>query len=535
MTLKEQAAAMKQEEIVALLSRHRKLETKYHLSLQNITALTDKNQELSREVTWWKRQHFGQKSERRLITSDNKNQLMLGELLESPELPPADKVTVKSFERTYRKKEVEFVSEDSKLKFDASVPVKVIEVPNFELTGLKAEEYEVIDEKVTYRLAQKPSSYVVLKFIRKVVKIKSTKKIICAPAPCSVIEKSVADVSFLSGLLIDKFLYHLPLYRQHQRLEANGIYINRATLTNLVHRVAQLLEPIYHSQLSSILQSKVLAMDETPIKAGRKKGAMQQGYFWPIYGDNGEIVFLFAMSRGAKVVHEALSGFQGTLLSDGYRVYDSFAKSVQNVTHAQCWDHTRRKFFEARDSEPGLCDKALDLIAKMYKIEDLARDDEERRFKLRSLESREVVDEFFIWLDNTFQEKILLPSNPFTKAANYALQREKALRVFLSDPNVAIDTNHVERALRPILMGRKNWLFCSSELGARYVAIIQSLIQTYRINDVDPYTYFVDVLQRIDSHPVFDVHLLTPRLWKDNFIDKPFRSHLDSFDKDAAQ
>ena len=126
--------------------------------------------------------------------------------------------------------------------------------------------YEIIGEKVTWRLAQQPGAYVVLKYMRQVIKLK---QICCSPAPPAVFDKGVADVSLLAGLLIDKFAYHLPLYRQHQRLAHAGIRLNRSTLTQWVHRTADLLTPIYHALLSSILQSRVLAMDETPIKAGR--------------------------------------------------------------------------------------------------------------------------------------------------------------------------------------------------------------------------------------------------------------------------
>jgi transposase len=125
-----------------------------------------------------------------------------------------------------------------------------------------------------------------------------------------------------------------------------------------------------------------------------------------------------------------------------------------------------------------------------------------------------------------FNERVLLPSSRFTKAANYALQRQEPLSVFLRDPNVSLDTNELERALRPIPMGRKNWLFCWTEVGARYAGIIQSLIQTCRMQGVDPYTYLVDVLQRIDTHPACQVHLLTPRLWKQNFSQNPISSDL---------
>ena len=124
---------------------------------------------------------------------------------------------------------------------------------------------------------------------------------------------------------------------------------------------------------------------------------------------------------------------------------------------------------------------------------------------------------------------ILLPSSPFTKAVNYALEREKALRVFLEDPQVPVDTNHLEREIRPIAVGRRSWLFCWTEVGAKHVGIIQSLLRTCRLQGVDPYTYLVDVLQRIETHPARDVHLLTPRLWKQHFAANPIRSHIDGW------
>ena len=158
------------------------------------------------------------------------------------------------------------------------------------------------------------------------------------------------------GLILDKFLYHLPLYRQHQRLTTSGVYLNRMTLTNLVHRSAQLLEPVYVALQSSILLSSVIAMDETPVKAGRDKAKrqMKKGYFWSIYGEKGEIAFLFSPSRSGKVVRDVLGQFQGTLLTDAYKVYEAFAELNDEVTRAQCWAHARRKFFEAKDYELSL-------------------------------------------------------------------------------------------------------------------------------------------------------------------------------------
>jgi hypothetical protein len=343
-------------------------------------------------------------------------------------------------------------------------------------------------------------------------------------------------VSFLAGLLIDKFTYHLPLYRQHQRLAAAGIHLGRSTLTHLVHRTAALLEPLYAAQLRSILSSEVLAMDETPIKAGRKKrpppgrGEMKTAYFWPIYGDRDEIAFPFATTRSGAVVREALKGYRGVFVSDGYEVYDRYVKTVNGIVHAQCWAHARRHFVEAESAEPKRAGDALARIAEIYAEEAAMRQltlSPEAVLAYRAERVRPLVDQFFEWLQSTLETEVLLPTNPFRKAGRYALTREKSLRVFLEYPNVPLDTNHLERAIRPIAIGRKNWMFCWTELGAQVVGIVQSLLATCRLHGVDPYTYLVDVLQRIETHPAKDVDQLTPRLWKETFAQSPLRSDVD--------
>jgi len=218
------------------------------------------------------------------------------------------------------------------------------------------------------------------------------------------------------------------------------------------------------------------------------------------------------------------------LVTDGYIVYDRFAQTVNRLVHAQCWSHTRRHFVEAERAEPALVTHALDFIGALYEHEALLRQRglaADAKLAYRAEYAKPIVDAFFAWLQRTFTTHVLLPSNPFAQAARYALEREQALRVFLEYPNVPLDTNHLEREIRAIALGRKNWLFCWTEVGARYVGIVQSLIASCRLQGVDPYVYFVDVLQRIDTHPAFDVHLLTPRLWKQHFAANPLRSDLD--------
>ncbi len=340
----------------------------------------------------------------------------------------------------------------------------------------------------------------------------------------------MVDVSFLAGMLIDKFCYHLPLYRQHQRLLQSAIQLSRYTLTRWAGTAIDLLRPIVDAQQRHVLQSRVLAMDETPIKAGRKeKGKMRQAYFWPIYGEDEEIVFLYAPSREHRHVQRFLGAFQGTLLSDGYEAYSAYAKHHEGVTAAGCWSHCRRGFERAQESEPAAGAEALALIGALYRHEDIIREKNlkgARKLAYRTEHSEPLVQAFWRWCDAQCHRPDLLPSSLLAKALKYALARRASLQVFLSDPDVPIDTNHLERSLSPIPTGRRNWLFAWTEIGAERIGIIQSLLVTCRLQGVDPYTYLVDVLQRISEHPASQVTDLTPRVWKTKFSHDPMKSDL---------
>jgi transposase len=528
-TQEELSSASRDELIELAIIAMRRADEECDRRTQSETRLA----EVEQQLRWFKNQLFGTKSERRPMAFDDSSQLHLGEIAKTGSAEEESSVaTVRAHPR---RKKTRTPGEDlgegeTGLRFDDSVPVKTIHVPNPEIDDLPEDQREHVTEKISYRLAQEPASYVVLKIVRPVMKREDTGEFVCPPAPASVLPGSYTDVSVLAGLLIDKFRYHIPLYRQHQRMRAAGLTISRSSLSNWVHRSVDLLEPIYQSQLGSILQSQVLAMDETPIRAGRKsKGKMRTAYFWPIYGDRDEVAFPYASSRAHEHARTILGAYCGTLISDGYQAYDDYAARRDEVVHAQCWVHVRRGFVKAENVEPARCAEAIGRIAELYRIEKEIREKKlegEAKQEVRGEKSKTLVAEFFKWLKDELVAGALLPKDPFTKAANYALKRKQALEVFLADPDVPMDTNHLERALRVIPMGRKNWLFCWTEIGAEKVGQIQSLIATCVLHDVDPYAYLVDVLQRIDSHPQSRVSELTPRLWKEKFAEAPLRSML---------
>jgi len=246
--------------------------------------------------------------------------------------------------------------------------------------------------------------------------------------------------------------------------------VSRSTLDNWGRGAIGLLEPIARAVRETILAGGRLKVDETPIKAGRTKaasgqGKMKQGWLWPMLGEQGDIAFHYAASRGAAVVREVLGEhYQGVLQTDGYQVYAQYAASRPACTHALCWAHTRRAFLKAEAIDPKPVAQALEMIRALYAIERELREagaSEATILARRTSDSTPIVDQFFAWVAEQIADPGLLPRSPLARALGYANAREPGLRHFLSDAWLVLDTNDLERALRVIPMGRRNWLCVS--------------------------------------------------------------------------
>ena len=415
------------------------------------------------------------------------------------------------------------------LRFSENAPVIDIPVTPPEIEGLPEDGYEVISERVHCRVAALDWRHVVIRYRHLKVKIRETGALVSAPARESVFKNSCADISFVAGLLIDKFMWHLPLHRQHKMLAAAGITVNRGSLSQWANRAIALLKPVHDAQWRSVLESAVMQMDETPIRAGRhpgKPGSMKKGYFWPMLGDRGEVVFPFATSRRHEHAAEFLGEYSGTLVSDGYGAYEAYVEARRGaVTHQGCWAHTRRNFWEQKENHPEMVDEALKLIGAIYRIEEEIKGrSRAERLAARRTRSRKAVDRFWDWCGRTLKDPALTPKHPVRKAIAYAVERRATLEVFLGNPDVPPDTNLVENKLRDTKLGQRNWLFAWTEMGAEHTGIMNAMFATCWMQGVDARAWLTDVLLRIDSHPAGRVDELTPRRWKELFAHDPMTS-----------
>ena len=513
-------------------ARISELETTNAKLQKELTAVTDVCEQLKEQLAWFQRQVFGKKSERRIeIDVAIQPSLLAGLGVPDVALPPVRPAETVTYTRRPKVRTEDTVL-PAGLRFTDAAVIEDIQLDDPAFEAIPEDQKERIGEKVTYRIAQRPSSYSILRLIRPVYRLKVSGEIVCAEAPPAIFPGCPADVSVMAGLMVDKGLYHLPIYRLHQRMTDGGVIVSRQTPLNWFTRGLDLLIPIVTAMGRNVVETnRHVAMDETPIKAGRAgPGKMKQAYLWPIYGEHGEVVFHYAPSRAHAHVETFLQGFTGTLISDGYSAYTAYAKQHDTLTHALCWAHARRYFEKAEMADPKASAEALALIGALYAHEQTIHDKGftgEAKRDYRTTYSEPVVHAFWQWCDAQLIRSDLTPKHPMTTALKYVRERRSGLQVFLSDPEVPIDTNHLERALRPIPMGRRNWLFCWSELGAKHIAVLQSLLVTCRLQDVDPYTYLVDVLQRVSVHPDKDILELTPRIWKDKFANDPFRSMVD--------
>jgi transposase len=403
--------------------------------------------------------------------------------------------------------------------------VEVVIEPTSTACPCCAGAMHVIGQDVSRRLDVVPAQYQVLVTRRPKYACRACEgQVVQAPATPRLIEGGLPTERMVAQVLVAKYADHTPLYRQAQGLKRQGIEIDRSTLSYWTGYAAAELKPIWALMREELLRSSKLFVDETRapvLDPGR--GRTKTGYFWAIARDDRAwagsdppaVVYTYAPGRGAEHAIALLEDFSGVLQTDGYSAYKTLAGRNRQVTLAHCWSHLRRKFFDlAKGGSAPIATEALRRIGELYAIEaDIRGQTAGLRAAARQDRSGPFVEDLKSWLE--IQLNKLPGRSPAAGVIRYALTHWQGLTVFLGDGRIELDTNPVERAMRPIALNRKNALFAGSDEGAHHWAVLATLVENCKLHDVNPTAYLTDVLTRlVNGHLQSRLGELTPWGWK---------------------
>lgn len=378
-----------------------------------------------------------------------------------------------------------------------------------------------LGEDVTEVLDYVPASFKVVRHVRPKLSCRTCETIVQAPMPSLPIERGKPGPGLLAHVLVAKYADHLPLYRQQEIYAREGVDIERSTLADWVGRSAALLDPLIEALRKDVLASDVLHGDDTPVPVlAPGLGKTRTGRLWTYVRDGRPCasdrppaaVFFYSPDRKGMHPQSHLKSFKGILHADGYAGFNAIFETG-TVTEAACWAHVRRKFFDCHtDTQSPIAKEALDRIGALYKIEaDIRGKPPDERQRYREDHAMPLIAELKAWLQSTVQK--LSGKSELAMAMRYALSRWGALVCFLHDGRVEIDNNAAERSIRGIALGRKNWLFAGSDMGGTRAAAIYSLIETAKLNAIDPEAYLRDILARIADHKINRIGELLPWVW----------------------
>jgi transposase len=465
-----------------------------------VVELTDRLSQLERLV-------FGSRHER-FVPSTPQEQLALGLAETPPQVVSSPSLQRIEYTRTQQNKASEKVH-TGRMKLPAGLPrEQVIIQPQEDVTGLKK-----IGEEITEELERIPGKLFVRQYIRPKYARPDSQGVVIGNLPSRPIDKGIPGPGLLAQIVIDKYTDHLPIHRQIQRFEREGIKLSSSTLTGWIGSTCDLLDPLYDELKRQVLSADYLQADETPIKVldKDKKGTTHRGYHWVYHAPIQRLVlFDYREGRGREGPQECLQNFKGYLQTDGYAVYEDFDKSP-DITLLHCMAHARRKFDEAKDNDLARASHALTEIQKLYVLERQAKLQElsaKQCELLREEQAVPVLMNLKAWMVDNYRS--VLPKSTIGEALHYSLQRWDKLMLYTTDGRLEIDNNLVENAIRPVAIGRKNYLFAGSHNGARRAAMLYSFLGTCKINDINPFEWLREVLDKIPDYPVNKIHELLP-------------------------
>ena len=377
-------------------------------------------------------------------------------------------------------------------------------------------ELKRIGEDVSEKLDYTPGAFVVERHIRGKWACAKCERLIQAPVPAQVIDKGLPSAGLLAQVLVAKYADHQPLYRQQAIFERAGLALPRSSLAQWVGECGVRLAPLIEALRSTLLARSVLHADETPVamlKPGQ--GKTHRAYLWSYcttpFDALQAVVYDFAETRASTHPKAFLAGWSGKLVCDDYAGYKALFQA--GIVEVGCLAHARRKFHELwANHRSQLAEEALKHFAALYAVEHEVRElDSNERRTIRELRSRPLADALHRWLG--LQRRKVPEGSAIAKAIDYSLGRWVALTRFLDDGALPIDNNWVENRIRPVALGRSNWLFAGSLRAGQRAAAVMSLIQSARLNGHDPYRYLRDVLERLPTQRARRIEELLPHRW----------------------
>ena len=491
--------------------------TLYEQKSQAYDALQIRVAGLQQQLAQLQKMIFGSKHERFIPSNLNTSQLSLD--IQADAVAGCSVVDAKkiSYVKTATTVEQKPVTHPGRMRLPENLRrEEIIIEPTEDIAGCKK-----MGEEITEVLEYKAGELYVKQYRRIKYAKPGNSGVLIGDLPVRPLEKAMAAEGLLAQIVIDKYVDHLPLYRQMQRFERTGIKLPYSTLTDWVSGTCKLIEPLFESLKKEVLQSTYLHADETPIKVmdKDKKGETHRGYYWVYQNSIDKIVFFdYQEGRGRDGPMQILKSFKGYLQTDGYNVYDIFERQ-QGIKLIHCMAHARRMFNEALDNDHARASYALQEIQKLYIIERIIKESNlgiEEIKTVRCTKAAPVLKQLWQWMQQQYMQ--VLPKSAIGKALAYSLERWDKLSLYVTDGRLKIDNNPVENSIRPVALGRKNYLFAGSHEAAKRSGMLYSLLGTCKMHEIEPYTWLKDVLYRIPKHPINKIHHLLPHRWNKETI-----------------
>lgn len=472
-------------------------------------TLTFENLQLKQQLDQLKKMIFGSRHERFVPSDINPSQLSLdiqAEQIAACNIADTKKITYIKTNTTIEQKPV---IHPGRMKLPESLRREEIVIEPTEDTS----DCKKMGEEITEVLEYEPGELFVKKYVRVKYAKPQSEGVIIGKLPARPLDKAMAGPGLLAQIIIDKYVDHLPLHRQMQRFERAGLKIPYSTLTDWVSATCRLILPLYEALKAEVLRSNYLHADETPIKVldKDKKGTTHRGYYWVYQDSIKKIVFFdYQESRGREGPQGILENFCGYLQSDGYVVYDILNKQT-GITLLHCMAHARRMFHDALENDKERASHALDQIQQLYAIERICKQEAlnfEEIKEVRQQKSLPILNALGNWMKEQYIQTT--PKSAIGKALAYSIERWKRLSLYTENGMLNIDNNPVENSIRPVALGRKNYLFAGSHQAAQRSAMLYSLLGTCKMHGIEPYTWLRNTLEKIATHPINKISELLP-------------------------